>query len=62
MIYVGNDVNDLPCFPEVGCALVVADAHPAALRQADIILQHKGGKGAVREVCDLLLASELENK
>jgi N-acylneuraminate cytidylyltransferase len=62
VIYVGNDVNDLPCFPEVGCALVVADAHPAALRQADIILQHKGGKGAVREVCDLLLASELENK
>lgn len=58
VIFIGNDVNDLPCFSEVGCALVVADAHPAALRQADIILQHKGGKGAVREVCDLLLESE----
>lgn len=58
VIFIGNDVNDLPCFNEVGCALVVADAHPAVLRQADIILQHKGGKGGVREVCDLLLESE----
>ena len=55
VIFIGNDVNDVPCFSEVGCALVVADAHPAALRQADIILQKRGGKGAVREVCDLLL-------
>lgn len=58
VIFIGNDVNDLPCFSQVGCALVVADAHPAALREADIILQHKGGKGAVREVCDLLLGFE----
>ncbi len=57
VIYVGNDINDLPCFPEVGCALAVADAHPTALRQADIVLRHNGGHGAVREVCDLLLQS-----
>lgn len=57
VIYVGNDINDLPCFPEVGCALAVADAHPAALRQADIVLSHNGGHGAVREVCDILLQS-----
>jgi len=55
-IYVGNDVNDLPCFPLVGCALVVADAHPAALAEADLVLAHKGGDGAVREVCDRILA------
>jgi N-acylneuraminate cytidylyltransferase len=55
VVYVGNDINDLPCFPEVACALAVADAHPSALRQADIILSNKGGQGAVREVCDLLL-------
>lgn len=58
VIYIGNDVNDLACFSEVGCALVVADAHPAVLRQADIILQHKGGQGAVREVCDLLIKNK----
>jgi N-acylneuraminate cytidylyltransferase len=57
VIYIGNDINDLPCFPEVGCAFAVADAHPVAIRQADIVLRHNGGQGAVREVCDLLLQS-----
>ena len=57
VIYIGNDVNDLPCFPIVGCAFVPSDAHPSALRQADIVLQHKGGNGAVREICDLILNS-----
>ena len=55
VIYVGNDTNDLPCFPLVGCALAVADAQPQVLRQADIILSQRGGHGAVREVCDLLV-------
>ncbi|MEN6481434.1 MAG: acylneuraminate cytidylyltransferase [Anaerolineaceae bacterium] len=55
VIYVGNDTNDIPCFDVVGCALAVADAHPAVLRQADIILQHSGGHGAVRECCDRIL-------
>ena len=32
-IYVGNDINDVPCFPLVACALVVADAQPAARRR-----------------------------
>ena len=54
VIYLGNDVNDLPCFPLVGCAVVVADAHPAAFDQADMVLSHPGGHGAVRELCDLL--------
>jgi N-acylneuraminate cytidylyltransferase len=57
VIYVGNDINDLPCFTEVGCAFAVADAHPLALRQADIVLRHNGGYGAVRELCDILLQS-----
>jgi N-acylneuraminate cytidylyltransferase len=55
-IYLGNDVNDLPCFPLVGCALVVSDAHPEAIAQADLRLARPGGHGAVRELCDLLLA------
>ena len=54
-IYVGNDVNDLACFPLVGCAFAVANAHPDVLRQADRVLRHRGGRGAVREVCDLLI-------
>lgn len=55
-IYVGNDVNDLPCFPIVACAVVVADAHPDVQRAADQVLTHAGGRGAVREVCDILLS------
>jgi N-acylneuraminate cytidylyltransferase len=55
VVYLGNDVNDLPCFPLVGCAVVVADAHPAAAAEADLVLGRRGGDGAVRELCDLLL-------
>jgi YrbI family 3-deoxy-D-manno-octulosonate 8-phosphate phosphatase len=57
VVYVGNDVNDIPAFPVVGCALAVRDAHPDVLRSADIVLRRKGGYGAVREVCDLIAAN-----
>lgn len=55
VIYVGNEVVDLPCFPIVGCAVAPANSHPLVLQQADIILQKCGGQGAIRELCDLLL-------
>jgi N-acylneuraminate cytidylyltransferase len=55
VVYLGNDVNDLACFPLVGCAVAVADAHPDVRNQADIVLTRNGGFGAVRELCDLLL-------
>ncbi len=56
VIYMGNDTNDLPCFPLAGCAVAPADAQPQVLFEADIILQKGGGRGAVRELCDMLLA------
>jgi len=55
VVYVGNDVNDLPCFPLVGCAVAVADAYPEVIAQADLVLNHKGGYGAVREICDRIM-------
>jgi N-acylneuraminate cytidylyltransferase len=55
--YVGNDVNDLLCMASAGCGVAVADAHPEVLRQADIVLKVPGGRGAIREVCDLILAT-----
>jgi N-acylneuraminate cytidylyltransferase len=55
--YVGNDVNDLLCMASSGCGIAVADAHPEVLRQADIVLKIPGGRGAIREVCDLILAT-----
>lgn len=55
VVYVGNDLNDLPCFPLVGCAVAVADALPAVRSAADLVLDLPGGCGAVRELCDLIL-------
>ena len=56
--YVGNDLNDLPCFDEVGWAVAVADAQPEVLRAADFVTSKTGGHGAVREICDLILSRE----
>jgi N-acylneuraminate cytidylyltransferase len=58
VVYLGNDVNDLPCFPMVGCAVVVADAHPDVISQADLVLSHSGGHGAVRELCDRIIHNQ----
>jgi N-acylneuraminate cytidylyltransferase len=54
--YVGNDVNDLPCFGIAGWAVAVADAVPEVLRAADFVLGKPGGHGAVRELCDIILS------
>jgi N-acylneuraminate cytidylyltransferase len=55
VVYVGNDTNDLPCFPLVGCAVAPVDAQPEVLRAADQVLTRAGGHGAVRELCDILV-------
>ncbi|MEJ5240467.1 MAG: acylneuraminate cytidylyltransferase [Anaerolineales bacterium] len=57
VVYVGNDLNDLPCFEISGWAVAVADAWPEVRRAADYVLSHRGGQGAVRELCELLLQS-----
>jgi YrbI family 3-deoxy-D-manno-octulosonate 8-phosphate phosphatase len=55
VIYVGNDLNDLPCFEIAGWSVAVADAYPELIRAADFVLSKAGGHGALRELCDLLL-------
>jgi 3-deoxy-D-manno-octulosonate 8-phosphate phosphatase (KDO 8-P phosphatase) len=40
-----------------GLAFAVADAHPSAIEAADMVTPKSGGRGAVRSVCDLLVAS-----
>jgi YrbI family 3-deoxy-D-manno-octulosonate 8-phosphate phosphatase len=57
VIYMGNDVNDLVCFDLVGCACAPADAHPEVLRAADLVLPDDGGRGAVRDLCNMILAA-----
>lgn len=56
VVYMGNDTNDLPCFPIAGYAVAPADAHSEVKRSADMVLSLNGGHGAVRELCDLLLS------
>lgn len=56
VIYVGNDLNDLPCFEVAGWAVAVADAYPEVLRAADLVLSKPGGRGAVREICEMIVA------
>jgi YrbI family 3-deoxy-D-manno-octulosonate 8-phosphate phosphatase len=55
VIYVGNDLNDLPCFEIAGWSVAVADAYPEVIRAADYVLTKTGGHGAVRELCELIL-------
>lgn len=55
VVYVGNDINDIECMNYVGCAVVPLDAMSTVKPHAKIILSNKGGEGAVRELCDLIL-------
>ncbi|MCK6585095.1 MAG: HAD hydrolase family protein, partial [Anaerolineales bacterium] len=55
VIYIGNDLNDLPCFEIAGWSVAVADAYPEVLRAADHVLTKPGGRGAVRELCEMVL-------
>ena len=55
--YIGNDINDLECLKHVGVAVIPADAHHSVIDTATWILQHNGGRGAIREFADVLLSN-----
>lgn len=55
--FIGDDVGDLEALRGVGLAIAVADAIPAVLETAHYVTQRRGGEGAVREVCDLILSA-----
>ncbi|MCS6831404.1 MAG: HAD hydrolase family protein, partial [bacterium] len=55
VVYVGNDVNDIACMRAAGCAVAPADAHPQVLAVADVVLEAKGGQGALRELSEMIL-------
>jgi 3-deoxy-D-manno-octulosonate 8-phosphate phosphatase (KDO 8-P phosphatase) len=56
--FVGDDVIDIPLLKRVAIPIVVGDGAPEAKRCACYVTQSSGGKGAVREVCDLLLQAQ----
>ncbi len=55
---VGDDVLDLPILSRVHLAIAVQDAHYAVKRHAHWITETPGGKGAAREVCDLIMRAQ----
>ena len=62
VIFVGNDLNDLSCFDIAGWSVAVADAFPEVIQAADFVLSKRGGHGAVRELCEIILKKLQENK
>lgn len=53
--YIGDDIPDLACILHVGLGVAVSDAHPSVSAKADYTTFIRGGFGAVREVCDLIM-------
>lgn len=56
--YVGDDVIDLPVMRQAGLAIAVQDAHPLAKQHAHWQTPHDGGKGAARDVCELIMEAQ----
>jgi YrbI family 3-deoxy-D-manno-octulosonate 8-phosphate phosphatase len=56
--FIGDDLNDLPALEYVGLACAVADAAEPVKAIAQYVTQRRGGDGAVREVCELLIAAK----
>ena len=56
--YIGDDLIDWPVMAKVGLSVAVADAHPLLLARARYVTRIAGGRGAVRELCDLILMAQ----
>lgn len=54
-LYMGDDIIDIPVFTRVGVAVAVADAVDELLARADYVTEKCGGRGAVREVAEIIM-------
>ena len=53
--YIGDDMPDYECMKYIGLSIAVKDAHPTILNVADYVTTIRGGFGAVRETCDIMM-------
>ncbi len=53
--YMGDDIVDLPVLRRAGFSVTVSDAHEDVLKAVDLVTKNPGGRGAVREVCEIIL-------
>lgn len=56
--YMGDDLPDLPLLRRAGFAITVPDAQDIIRQRVDLVTTHPGGRGAVREVCELIMAAK----
>ena len=56
--YVGDDIIDLPIMTRCALAVAVADAHDKVIDAATVVVDKKGGDGAARAVCDLIMDAQ----
>ncbi|MFF3909061.1 cytidylyltransferase domain-containing protein [Streptomyces sp. NPDC001848] len=61
VLYVGNDVNDLPCLALVGWPVAVASAHDVVRGAARAVTTVPGGDGAIREIASWILGPSLDS-
>lgn len=55
---MGDDLPDLPMFNQAGFTIAVADAVAEVREAANLVTKKRGGKGAVREVCEWILKAQ----
>ncbi|MBL7070830.1 MAG: HAD-IIIA family hydrolase [Candidatus Omnitrophica bacterium] len=55
--FIGDDINDIPVFKKVGLAVGVSNGWEGIMGSAHIVTKNKGGNGAVREICELIIAN-----
>lgn len=58
-VYVGDDIPDLPLLNAVGFSVAVANAVPEVRDQCDYTTTARGGSGAVREICEMILRASV---
>lgn len=57
--YIGDDVNDMPALAIAGLAVAPANAQPPVKAAAALVLARSGGRGAVRELVEMILAARM---
>lgn len=55
ILYMGDDIFDIPLIEKAGFGVTVPEALPSVKEKANYITQNHGGKGAVREICEIVL-------
>ena len=56
--YLGDDIVDIPVLKQVGFSAAVADALDVVKKSVDYVTKCRGGRGAVRELCELILQGQ----